>query len=128
MKLMISCDMEGISGVVAWNQVDPSHPDYQRFRHIMTADVNAAVAGASAAGADDIVITDGHWNSGNVLLEELDQRASLNTGTPTRFSMVQTAWMQPSSWGTMPTQVHLPRSLIIPGPACVLPTCGSTAA
>ncbi len=89
MKLMIACDMEGISGVVSWNQVDPSHPEYQRFRHIMTADVNAAVAGASAAGATEIVITDGHWNSGNVLLEELDPRASLNTGTPTRFSMVQ---------------------------------------
>lgn len=89
MKLLIACDMEGISGVVAWNQVDPSHSEYQRFRHIMTADVNAAVAGASAGGATEIVITDGHWNSGNVLLEELDPRASLNTGTPTHFSMVQ---------------------------------------
>jgi D-amino peptidase len=89
MKLLIACDMEGISGVVAWDQVDPSKPEYQRFRHIMTAEVNAAVTGASAAGATDIVITDGHWNSGNVLLEELDPRASLNTGTPTRFSMVQ---------------------------------------
>ena len=89
MKLMIACDMEGISGVVSWNQVDPSHPEYQRFRHIMTADVNAAVDGACTAGATDIIITDGHWNSGNVLLEELDPRASLNTGTPTRLSMVQ---------------------------------------
>ena len=89
MKLLIACDMEGISGVVAWDQVDPSKSEYQRFRHIMTADVNAAVAGASAAGASEIIIADGHWNSGNVLLEELDPRARLNTGTPTRFSMVQ---------------------------------------
>ena len=46
MKLLIACDMEGISGVVSWDQVDPSKPEYQRFRHIITADVNAAVAGA----------------------------------------------------------------------------------
>jgi D-amino peptidase len=89
MKVLIACDMEGISGVVAWDQVDPYKPEYQRFRHIMTADVNAAVAGASAGGATEIIIADGHWNSSNVLLEELDPRASLSTGTPTRLSMVQ---------------------------------------
>ncbi len=89
MKLLIACDMEGISGVVSWDQVDPSKPEYQRFRHIMTADVNAAIAGAAAAGATEILIADGHWNSSNVLLDELDPRAGLNTGTPTRLSMVQ---------------------------------------
>lgn len=89
MKLLIACDMEGISGVVSWDQVDPSKPEYQRFRHIMTADVNAAIAGASSAGASEILIADGHWNSSNVLLDELDMRAGLNTGTPTRLSMVQ---------------------------------------
>lgn len=46
MKLLIACDMEGITGVVAWNQVDPGEAEYQRFRHIMTADINAAVRGA----------------------------------------------------------------------------------
>lgn len=89
MKLLIACDMEGISGVVSWDQVDPSKPEYQRFRHIMTADVNAAIQGASAAGATEILISDGHWNSSNILLDELDPRAGLNTGTPTRLSMVQ---------------------------------------
>ena len=89
MKLLIACDMEGISGVVNWNQVDPSHAEYQRFRHIMTADVNAAIRGAAQAGVDDIQIADGHWNSGNVLIEELDPRARLSTGTPSPFSMVQ---------------------------------------
>lgn len=89
MKLLIACDMEGISGVVSWDQVDPSKPEYQRFRHIITADVNAAVAGACAGGATEVAIADGHWNSSNVLLDELDPRARLNTGTPTRLSMVQ---------------------------------------
>ena len=89
MKLLIACDMEGISGVVTWNQVDPSKPEYQRFRHIMTADVNAVVQGAVQGGATEIIISDGHWNSGNVLLEELDPHAHLNTGTPSPLSMVQ---------------------------------------
>jgi D-amino peptidase len=91
MKILIACDMEGVSGVVNWNQVDPSHPEYQRFRHIMTADVNAAVAGAFTGGATEVTIADGHWNSGNVLIEELDERAILNAGTPSPLSMVQGA-------------------------------------
>ncbi len=91
MKILIACDMEGISGVVDWNQVTPSHPEYQRFRHIMTADVNAAIAGAAEGGANQILVSDGHWNGTNILIEELDSRAQLNSGSPSRFSMVQGA-------------------------------------
>lgn len=89
MKLLIACDMEGISGVVNWDQVDPSSPDHKRFCKIMTADVNAAIQGAASAGATEILVADGHWNSTNILLEELDPRASLNSGSPTALSMVQ---------------------------------------
>lgn len=89
MKLLIACDMEGISGVVNWDHVTPGHAEHQRFRHIMTQDVNAAIAGAAAAGATEIIVTDGHWNSTNILIEELDPRAQLNSGTPSPMSMVQ---------------------------------------
>ncbi len=89
MKLLIAVDMEGITGVVTWNHVDPGHAEYQRFRRLMTQDVNAAVRGAAEGGADEIVVTDGHWNSDNILVEELDRRARLNSGTPSPFSMVQ---------------------------------------
>ncbi len=88
MKLLIAVDMEGISGVTSWDHVTPTHAEYQRFRRIMTQDVNAAVAGAAAAGVDEIIIADGHWNSGNILVEELDPRARLGSGTPSPFSMV----------------------------------------
>ena len=40
MKLLIAVDMEGITGVVSWNHVDPGHAEYQRFRRLMTQDVN----------------------------------------------------------------------------------------
>ena len=47
MKILIAADMEGISGVTNWDQVDSGHFEYPRFRKIMTEDVNAAVRGAS---------------------------------------------------------------------------------
>lgn len=91
MKLLIAVDMEGATGVVSWEQVDPKAAEYQRFRHLLTADVNAAIEGALEAGATEILVSDGHWNSGNVLIEELHPKARLNTGTPSPFSMVQSA-------------------------------------
>src|SRR5688572_2975635 len=55
----------------------------------MTQDVNAAIRGATEAGADEIIVADGHWNGSNILVEELDARARLNTGSPSPFSMMQ---------------------------------------
>jgi D-amino peptidase len=90
MKLLIAADMEGISGIVNWDQVTPGHAEYMtRGRHLMTDDVNAAIQGASESGADEIIVSDGHWNANNVLIEELDARAKLNTGSPSPFSMMQ---------------------------------------
>jgi D-amino peptidase len=89
MKILIAADMEGISGVTNWDQVTPGHFEYNRFREIMTADVNAAIEGAFSAGADQVVVTDGHANGTNILIEELDARARLNAGNSSPFSMVQ---------------------------------------
>ena len=66
MKLLIAADMEGITGVCNWNHVDPAHADYQRFRRLMTQDVNAVIRGASEGGADEIVVSDGHSNGDNI--------------------------------------------------------------
>jgi D-amino peptidase len=89
MKILIAADMEGISGVTCWEQVDPAHDEYKRFRKIMTAEVNAVVAGAAEAGADEFVVADGHGNGNNILIEELDKRARLNSGNGSPFSMIQ---------------------------------------
>jgi len=89
MKILISADMEGVTGVVTWEQVTPGQSDYQRFRRLMTSDVNAAVRGALAGGAQDVCVTDGHWNGSNILIEDLDPRARLHTGSPSAFSMMQ---------------------------------------
>jgi len=81
--------MEGISGVVDWEQVEPGSREYERFRHIMTADVNAVVRGAFDGGADDIIVSDGHEYARNLLIEELDSRVTLNSGSPSPLAIVQ---------------------------------------
>jgi D-amino peptidase len=89
MKILIATDMEGVTGVTTWEQVTPGHAEYARFRRLMTQDVNAAIRGAFEAGAAEVVVADGHWNGANILIEELDPRARLNTGSPSPFSMMQ---------------------------------------
>ena len=89
MKILIAADMEGISGVTTWDQVTAGHFEYPRFRKLMTEDVNAAVRGAFDAGAKEVFVTDGHGGGSNILIEDLDSRASLNTGSPSPLSMVQ---------------------------------------
>lgn len=71
--------MEGISGV-ATNMQLKKDSEYLRFRRLMTQDVNAAIDGAYAGGATDVVVADGHGNMSNILVEELDERASLISG------------------------------------------------
>lgn len=89
MKILIAVDMEGITGVTTWDQVTPGHAEYARFRKLMTQDVNAAVRGAFESGAEEVIVADGHWNGSNILIEELDPRARLNTGSPSPLSMMQ---------------------------------------
>jgi D-amino peptidase len=89
MKILIAVDMEGISGVVNWDQVSPSHIEYARFRQIMTEDVNAAVRGAYQAGAELVIVTDGHHSGNNILVEKLDKRARLNSGNGSPLAMIQ---------------------------------------
>jgi len=89
MKILVAADMEGVSGVTKWDQVDPDHFEYPRFREMMTAEVNAAVQGALESSVTEVIVTDGHAGGSNILIEEIDPRARLNTGTPSPYEMVQ---------------------------------------
>jgi len=92
-RVYISVDMEGIAGVVHESQTDPTDPahtaEYGRFRRLMTAEANAAIEGALAAGASKIVVNDSHWFMRNLLAEELHQAAELLSGDPKPRSMVE---------------------------------------
>jgi len=89
MKILISVDMEGITGVVSQSHTDHTHAEYQRFRKLMTADANAVVEGALAAGATDLLVNDAHGGMDNILIEELHPAAHLISGSPKPFSMMQ---------------------------------------
>ena len=93
MRVYISVDMEGVAGVVHESQTDPVTPafaaEYARFRRLMTAEANAAVEGALAAGSTRILVNDSHWFMRNLLAEELHQAAELVSGDPKPRSMVQ---------------------------------------
>jgi D-amino peptidase len=87
-KVFISVDMEGISGVSCWDDVDPGKPSYARFRRVMTAEVNAAVDGALQAQAAAVLVNDSHGGMRNVLIEELNYRAELISGWPKPLGMM----------------------------------------
>jgi D-amino peptidase len=89
MKILIAADMEGVTGVTRWEETDPTHHEYNRFRRIMTDEVNAAIAGAADAGVEEFVVADGHGDGTNILIEELDSRAKLNSGGASPLSMMQ---------------------------------------
>jgi D-amino peptidase len=81
MRIYVSVDMEGITGVAAAKHVQPGEKDYDRFRRLMTQDANAAIEGALAGGASELVVSDGHGPMTNLLIEELHPAARLLSGS-----------------------------------------------
>jgi D-amino peptidase len=84
LKVFISVDMEGVAGVVSGKECSPSGPDYTLFRRLMTLETNAAIEGALAAGATDIVVRDGHGSKTNILPDLLHEEARLLRGVTQR--------------------------------------------
>jgi D-amino peptidase len=77
LKVFISVDMEGITGVVNWEDVSRTGKDYDYFRRIMTEETNAAIEGALAAGATEIIVRDSHGSARNILPGLLNRNARL---------------------------------------------------
>ena len=89
MKIYISADMEGVTGVTHSQDVIPGRSQYERFRGLLTADVNAAIEGAAQAGATEFLVNEAHDGMRNVLLEDLDPRAEVIVGQRKPLSMMQ---------------------------------------
>jgi len=88
LKVYISADMEGITGIVHSDQT-MSGGDYQVARKWMVQDVNAAIQGALDAGATEIVVNDAHGSMRNLILSDLDPAATLVTGSPKPLLMME---------------------------------------
>jgi D-amino peptidase len=85
--VFISVDMEGIAGIVHLQQVMRGMPEYEHSCRLMTAETNAAVAGARRAGATRFVVNDSHGDMRNFLLDELDDGVEVISGADKPFSM-----------------------------------------
>jgi len=97
MKVLISADMEGTAGVVAWEQVIPpelavrSRPapaEYEWARRLMVAEVNAAVRGARAGGAIEVIVNEAHDGMRILRPDELDPDAWLISGSRKPLAMM----------------------------------------
>lgn len=89
MRIMISADMEGATGVTWTDDVVPLTEQWQRFRKLFTGDVNAVLTGLADGGATDLFVNEAHSSQRNLLLEELDTRARMLTGRHKPLSMME---------------------------------------
>src|SRR5579883_690762 len=80
MKLFLSTDFEGTSGIVAWEQIIEGNAAYEQGRRLLTNEVNAVIQGAMEGGASDFVVNDAHHYMRNLHPQDLAGRATLITG------------------------------------------------
>jgi D-amino peptidase len=79
-KIFISADMEGVAGVVDWAQCRAGGDDYEMGRALLLGEVNAAIEGALAAGATEILVNDSHSVMRNLPPDALAGRAAYLSG------------------------------------------------
>jgi len=80
MKLFLSTDFEGTSGIVAWEQIIEGKAEYAQGRLLLTNEVNAVIAGAQEAGASEFVVNDAHSFMRNLHPQDLLGEATLISG------------------------------------------------
>jgi D-amino peptidase len=95
MKIFISADIEGIAGVMRPEQCSPGHAEHQLARGLMEQEVNAAIDGAFAGGATEVVVADSHAQMTNLRAENIDPRARMVQGKPRGLSMLEGIEQQP---------------------------------
>jgi D-amino peptidase len=76
-KVFVISDMEGVAGIVKWEQTTGGDPMYEEGRRLYTEEINAAVRGARAGGATEVVVMDCHgaggaWSFNSLIPELLD--------------------------------------------------------
>jgi D-amino peptidase len=88
-KIFISADMEGLTGVVTGDQLGSTGFEYGAFREVMTAEVNAAIEAARAGGATEVLVADSHGNMQNLLLDKLPADVQVVRSSPRPHGMME---------------------------------------
>ncbi|KAF0815602.1 D-aminopeptidase dipeptide-binding protein DppA [Bacillus sp. ZZV12-4809] len=89
MKLYLSADMEGITGLADHTHVGSSKHNYERSRIIMTDEANHVVTAAFEEGCSEVIVNDSHSKMNNLLIERMHPETQLITGDVKPYSMVQ---------------------------------------
>lgn len=74
-RIYINTDMEGVTSIDSYEMIQRDGPRFQECRKLLMDDVNAAVEGAFAGGADEVWVLDGHGTGKNFIPGTLDKRA-----------------------------------------------------
>jgi D-amino peptidase len=90
LKVYVSVDMEGIAGVNHPHPTNAGHERYPAAVELMIGEANAAVEGALAAGATDVLVNDSHGGMYNLLPERMHPAARVLQGQKA-WSMVEGA-------------------------------------
>lgn len=89
LKVFMSVDMEGISGIVHQSQTGADPAEYEKGRSLMAADVNAAIEGVLTLGEAEITVSDGHGSMMNLRPEEINEAAVLVRGSPKPLTQME---------------------------------------
>ena len=89
MKVWMSLDMEGVAGVVDWDQCRPGSPSYALGCALLQDEVNAAIEGAIAGGATEIVLNDSHSSMANLDPRKIAGEARYLSGRHKPMYMMQ---------------------------------------
>ena len=89
LRVFISADMEGLSGIAHSEMTSASGAEYGRGRDLMMSDVNAAIQGSLDAGATEILVNDSHGSMRNIRVEQLLPPARLISHNSKPFGMMQ---------------------------------------
>lgn len=88
MKIYVSADMEGISTITSGDFLAQERSEYSRGRLLLTNEVNAVIKGILEHGDHQVIVNDAHGSMRNILIENLDERATLISGSPKKGSMM----------------------------------------
>src|SRR6478736_686125 len=82
-------DAEGVAGVCRQDQTDPKD---QEMRQLLTGEINAAVSGFFAGGADEVIVWDGHDGSQTLSTLTIHPKARLVMGALGASMMMERHW------------------------------------
>jgi D-amino peptidase len=78
-SILMITDAEGVAGICRQEQTEPKDPE---LRQLLTGEINAAVDGFLAGGADEVLVWDGHDGSQTLSALTIHPKARLLIGSP----------------------------------------------